>query len=97
MSSFVPKLQTQRNIYERKQNPLGSTTAIGRAVVGSGLTSYLFSEQAKKFLLIAFGFLSILTNFTSKSLCHAKLLLFNLCINFYFKLNLNHIIKRLSC
>lgn len=57
MSSFVPKLETQRNIYERNKNPLGTTTALGRAVVGSGLTSYLFSEQAKKFLLIALGIL----------------------------------------
>lgn len=57
MSSFVPKLQTQRNIYERRQNPLGSTTAIGRSLVGSGLASYLFSEQAKKYLLITFGIL----------------------------------------
>lgn len=57
MSSFVPKLQSQRNIYERKQNPLGSTTAIGRGIVGSGLASYLFSEQAKRFLLISLGIL----------------------------------------
>lgn len=60
MSSFVPKLEIQRNIYQRKQNPLGSTTAIGRAIVGSGISSYLFSEQAKKLLLISLGLLVVI-------------------------------------
>ena len=53
MSYRPSMLDTQRNIYIRNNNPLGTTTTIGRAFIGSGLTSYLFSEQAKQFLKIS--------------------------------------------